>query len=157
MVSYPNVIHRQLRDLAKPSPHIQDPAIRHLCRIHINVQSTLLLSSSVVDWLCLTFAVEQIPIHIHTTSLRTRRLFNEHARSLVPEKGSPEGRLNIGFVVLAHHFLDVKRGFGGVVEGNGGDEVVADVRADDVVEKMGVNETEVAVDGCSGTAGEGPG
>lgn len=59
--------------------------------------------------------------------------------------------------MLAHHFLDVKRGFGGVVEGNGGDEVVADVRADDVVEKMGVNETEVAVDGCSGTAGEGPG
>ena len=33
-----------------------------------------------------------------------------------------------------------------MVEGDGGDEVVADVGADDVVEEVGVDEAEVAVD-----------
>jgi len=44
-----------------------------------------------------------------------------------------------------------------VVEGDGGDEVVADVCADYVVEEVRVDEAEVAVDGCGGAAGEGPG
>ena len=44
-----------------------------------------------------------------------------------------------------------------MVEGDCGDEVVADVRADYVVEEMGVDEAEVTVDGCGGAAGKGPG
>ena len=44
-----------------------------------------------------------------------------------------------------------------MVEGDGGDEVVADVGADDVVEEVGIDEAEVAVDGCGGAAGKGPG
>lgn len=44
-----------------------------------------------------------------------------------------------------------------MVEGDCGHEVVADVRADDVVEEVRVDEAEVAVDGCGGAAGEGPG
>ena len=43
-----------------------------------------------------------------------------------------------------------------MVEGDGGDEVVADVRADDVVKEVRVYEAEVAVDGCGGATGEGP-
>ncbi len=44
-----------------------------------------------------------------------------------------------------------------MVEGDGRDEVVADVGADDVVEEMGVNEAEIAVNGCGCATGEGPG
>ena len=44
-----------------------------------------------------------------------------------------------------------------MVEGDCRDEVVADVGADDVVEEVGVDEAEVAVDCCCGSAGEGPG
>lgn len=43
-----------------------------------------------------------------------------------------------------------------MVEGDGGDEVVAYVGADDVVEEVGVDEAEVAVDGSGGATGEGP-
>jgi hypothetical protein len=44
-----------------------------------------------------------------------------------------------------------------VVKWDGGDEMVADVSADDVVEKMGIDEAEIAVDGGSGATREGPG
>lgn len=44
-----------------------------------------------------------------------------------------------------------------MVEGDCGDQVVADVGADDIVEEVGVDEAEVAVDGCGGATGEGPG
>lgn len=58
--------------------------------------------------------------------------------------------------MLAHDAADVDGGFSGVVEGNRGNEMVADVGANDVVEEMSVNEAEIAVDGGSGTTGEGP-
>lgn len=57
----------------------------------------------------------------------------------------------------AHYSANVDGGFAGVVEGDRGDKVMADVCADDVVEEMGIDETEVAIDGCGGTTGEGPG
>jgi len=44
-----------------------------------------------------------------------------------------------------------------VVEGYRADEVVADVRAYDVMEEVCVNEAKVAVDGCGGSTGEGSG
>lgn len=44
-----------------------------------------------------------------------------------------------------------------MVEGDGGDEVVADVCTNDIVEEVSVDEAKVAVDGCCGAAGEGPG
>jgi len=47
--------------------------------------------------------------------------------------------------VLAHNALDVYGGFAGVVEGDGGDEVVADVGTDDIVEEVGVDEAQVPV------------
>ena len=56
-----------------------------------------------------------------------------------------------------HHLADSDRGLGSVVEGDCGDEVVAYVRADDVVEEVRVDEAEVAVDGGGGAAGEVPG
>lgn len=48
-------------------------------------------------------------------------------------------------------------GFARVVEGDGGHEVVADVRADDVVEEVRVDESEIAVDGGGCAARECPG
>ena len=56
-----------------------------------------------------------------------------------------------------HHLADGVGRLAGVVEGDRGDEVVAYVRADDVVEEVGVDEAEVAVDGGGGAAGEVPG
>ena len=44
-----------------------------------------------------------------------------------------------------------------MVKGDCGDEVVADVGTDDVVEEVRVDESEVAVDGGSCAAREGPG
>ena len=44
-----------------------------------------------------------------------------------------------------------------MIEGDCGDEVVAHVCADDVVEEVRVDEPEVAIDGCCCSASEGPG
>jgi hypothetical protein len=44
-----------------------------------------------------------------------------------------------------------------VVEGDRGNEMVADMGADDVVEEVSVDEAEVAVDGGGCAAGKGPG
>lgn len=44
-----------------------------------------------------------------------------------------------------------------MVEGDGGDEVVADVCADDVVEEMRIDEAEIAINGCGCAASESPG
>lgn len=59
--------------------------------------------------------------------------------------------------MLAHDLLDVDCGLTGVVEGNGGNEMMADMCANNIVEEMSVNEAEVAIDGCSGSASECPG
>lgn len=59
--------------------------------------------------------------------------------------------------MLAHDTADVLRCFAGVVERNGGYEVMADVGANDVVEEMGVDESEITIDGGSCTASKGPG
>jgi hypothetical protein len=44
-----------------------------------------------------------------------------------------------------------------VVEGDGRDVVVQDVRLDDAVHQVAADEAELAVDGGRGAAGEGPG
>ena len=105
----------------------------------------------------LPLAVIQIAEHVHAGPLCALGLLYELAGALVLPEGGPEGGLDVGDVVLAHDALDVLGRLAGVVEGDGGDEVVADVRADDVVEEVRVDEAEVAVDGCGGSAGEGPG
>jgi hypothetical protein len=99
----------------------------------------------------------QIPKHKHAAPLPPLALLDKLAALLIPPEGGPEGRLGVGLVMHAHDLADVEAGFAGVVEGDGGHEVVADVGADDVVEEVGVDEAEVAVDGCGGAAGEGPG
>ena len=99
----------------------------------------------------------KVPKEVHTTSLLTLRLLNKLACALVlPERG-PETCFHICFVVFSHDFLDMDRSFAGVVEWNCGDKVVADVRSDNVVEEVRVDEAEVTIDGCGGSAGEGPG
>ena len=70
---------------------------------------------------------------------------------------SPGATLSIGAVVLAHDLLDGLGGLVGVVEGDGGNVVVKDVGLDDAVEESAADEAELAVDGCSGTSGVGPG
>ena len=84
-------------------------------------------------------------------------LLDELAGALVAPEGCPEGGGAVSAVMLAHDLADGDGGFFSVVEGDGGDEVVQDVGADDVVEEVGVDESEVTIDGGSGTTGEVPG
>lgn len=63
---------------------------------------------------------------------------------------------NIGAVVAAHNGLDGLGGLVGVVEGDGADVVVQDVRLDDAVQQVAADEAEFTVDGCSGTLDKGP-
>lgn len=65
--------------------------------------------------------------------------------------------LDIASIVLAHDGLDGLGRFVGVVEGDGGDVVVQDVRLDDAVEKAAADEAELAVNGSRGAAGKVPG
>lgn len=101
-----------------------------------------------------TYAM-QIPVEVDSRIVDG--LLDELAVALIAPEGCPEGRGAVSAVVLAHDLADCVAGFSSVVEGDGGDEVVQNVRADDVVEEVGVDESEVAVNGGSGTTGEGPG
>jgi len=105
----------------------------------------------------LALSLIQIPKHEHATALTALRFLHKLARALLLPKGGPEARLRVGFVVLAHDFANVDGGFAGVVEGDRGHEVVADVGADDVVEEMRVDEAEITIDGCGCAASESPG
>lgn len=71
------------------------------------------------------------------------------------EESSPAG-VGLGAVVIAHDLLDGLAGFVGVVEGDSADIVVEDVGLDDSVEDVTADETEVTVDGGSGTTGKVP-
>ncbi|PBP27062.1 hypothetical protein BUE80_DR001978, partial [Diplocarpon rosae] len=105
-----------------------------------------------------TFSVDPTaPAQRDAAALGPDGLLDELAAALVAEEGRPEGRLDVRRVVLAHDPLDVLAGLPSVVEGDGGDQVVADVRADDVVEEVRVDEAQVPVDGGRGAAGEVPG
>lgn len=97
----------------------------------------------------------QVTVEVDAAALDA--LLDELAGALVLPEGPHEGRGAVGAVVGAHHFADGVRGLAGVVEGDCGDEVVAHVGADDVVEEVGVDEAEIAVDGCGGAAGKVPG
>lgn len=59
--------------------------------------------------------------------------------------------------MAAHDRLDGLGGQVGVVEGDGADVVVQDVRLDDAVEDVAADEAEVAVDGGGGAADVVPG
>jgi hypothetical protein len=59
--------------------------------------------------------------------------------------------------VAAHDLLDGIGGLVGMVEGDGADVVVEDVRLDDAVQERAANEAELAVDGGGGAASVGPG
>lgn len=84
-------------------------------------------------------------------------LLNELALALVLPECVHEAGLAVGTVVRAHDLADGIRCLASVVERNGGNQVVENVGADDVVEEVGVDETEVTVDGGSGSASEVPG
>jgi hypothetical protein len=58
--------------------------------------------------------------------------------------------------VLAHYGLDGLGGLVSVVERDGADVVVQDVRLDDAVEQLTPDEAELAVDGGGGAADEVP-
>lgn len=59
--------------------------------------------------------------------------------------------------MLAHDLLDGLGRFVGVVEWNGGNVVVQDVRLDDAVQELAADEAKLAVNGRGGTACVGPG
>lgn len=84
-------------------------------------------------------------------------LLDELALLLVLPECGPEWRLEIGFVVDSHHFLDVDRGFAGVVKRDSADEMVADVCANDIMEKVSVDEAKITIDGRCCTACKCPG
>jgi len=50
--------------------------------------------------------------------------------------------------MATHHFLDSLGGFIGVVEWDGADVVVKNVRLDNTVEELATNEAEFTIDGC---------
>ena len=99
----------------------------------------------------------QVAEHKHPAAFCALGLLDKLAGTHIAPESNPEGGLDIGLVMVTHHFPDVLRGLAGVVEGDGGDKVVADVRSDNVVEEVRVDEAEVTIDGCGGSAGEGPG
>jgi hypothetical protein len=82
-------------------------------------------------------------------------LLDELALLLLLPEGLHEWGV-IPLVVLAHDLLNVDRSLLSVVEWNGRDEMMADVRADNVVEQVGVDEAKITINGCSGTAGKRP-
>lgn len=94
----------------------------------------------------------QVSVEEDAASLLALALLDEFAVALVPPEGGPEGGLEVGLVRVAHHFADCDGCLLGVVEGDGGDQVVQDVGADDVVEEMGVDEAEVAIYSRCGTS-----
>lgn len=58
--------------------------------------------------------------------------------------------------MLAHDGLDGLGSLVSVVEGNGADVVVQNVRLDDAVQELAANEAHLAVDGGSGATNEVP-
>ena len=70
----------------------------------------------------------------------------------------PPGPIDLVRVIVhAHDGLDGLGGFFGVVVRDGGAVVVQHVGVDDAVEEEAPEDAEVAVHGCGGAAGEGPG
>lgn len=58
--------------------------------------------------------------------------------------------------MLTHDRLDGFAGLVGIVEWDGADVVVEDVRLDDAVEELAADEAEFAVDGCGGATCKSP-
>lgn len=80
-----------------------------------------------------------------------------HPRRIVHGLDEPDGAIHdIGAVVTTHDGLDGLGGLVSVVEGDGRNIVVQDVRLDDTVEEPAADEAELAVDGCGSTLDEGP-
>lgn len=84
-------------------------------------------------------------------------LLDKLALALVLPECVHEAGLAVSAVMLAHDLANGIGGLAGVVEWDGGDEVVENVSANDVVEEVGVDETEVTVDGGGSSASEVPG
>ncbi|CAG8960711.1 hypothetical protein HYFRA_00013481 [Hymenoscyphus fraxineus] len=122
-----------------------------------DIELALLLDTGQISRLGLALAVIQVSEHVHSTSLLANGFLNEFARTLVTEEGGPEGGLEIRLVVWTHDLFDIFGGLTCVVEWDGGDEVVADVCANDIVEEVGIDEAKVTINGGSGSTGEGPG
>lgn len=80
-----------------------------------------------------------------------------HTGTLVHGLNEADGAVSdVRPVVAAHDGLDSLGGFVGVVEWNSADIVVQDVCLNDTVEEVAADETELAVDGRSGTLDESP-
>ena len=84
-------------------------------------------------------------------------LLDKLALALVLPECVHESGLAISAVVLSHNFADGIGGLAGVVERNSGDEVVENMGANDVVEEVGIDETEVTIDGGGSSTSEVPG
>lgn len=99
----------------------------------------------------------QVSVHENAAANHSLTLLDKFAVALVPPERGPEWSLRVGPVVLAHNPANVLRSLAGVVERNGGYQVVAHVCTNDVMEEMGINEAKVTINCCSSTTGESPG
>lgn len=93
----------------------------------------------------------QVAIEEHARSVLAFTLLNEFAVPLVVPESRPERCLEISLVGVAHDFSNGNGCFLGVVEGDGGDKMMQDMSTNNVMEKMGVNESEIPVYRCCGT------
>ncbi len=114
-----------------------------------------LLSSSVSEVLWSLTDTVEVAEEVDSGALNS--LLDKLALALVLPEGVHEARLAVGAVVRAHDLADGVGGLLGVVEWDSGHQVVENVGANDIVEKMGINEAKVTVDGGGGATGEVPG
>ena len=102
-----------------------------------------------------------VPVEENTATLVARRFERLHplAHSRVGPEAAQEAQraiARVGLVVLTHDRLDRLGRLVGVVEGDGRDVMVQDVRLNDAVEEMAPDEAEFAVDGRRGSSKEVP-
>lgn len=108
-------------------------------------------------------SAETVPVaeEHHSLVLASSTFVGRHPLT-VPEVGvhaleEAEGTTTaVTTVVTTHDRLDGFCGFCGVIERNGADVVVENVSLNDVVEKVGTDGPEVAVDSCSSATSVGP-
>ena len=100
---------------------------------------------------------EEHDVPAGTFGLCTRLNPLAHAGGLVHGLNEADGAVgDVGTIVAAHDGLDGLGGLVGVIEGDGADVVVQDVRLDDAMQQVAANETEFAVDGRGGALDKSP-
>ncbi len=102
---------------------------------------------------------EAVPVPVEENALALALGALGRLDPLAPADAAPQSPeeadravLSVGAVVAAHDLLDRLAGLVGMVEGDSRHVVVQHVRLDDTVQKLAADETELTIDGSSGTA-----